>query len=375
MKNIRFYNLSKVNKRFEKKFIQSFKEINRKGRYIIGDFSKIFEKNFAKFCNSKYCVGVGNCFDAIKLSFVAYKILGEIKNGDEVLVPANTYIASILAVTAANLKPVFVESDVNTFNISPENILKKINKKTKAILAVDLYGNPADLIIIKKIAKRFNLKVIEDAAQAHGAKINGKPIGSISDTTCFSFFPGKNIGAFGDAGAVTTNNSKVYKIIKSLRNYGEEDFFNLKDRKYKNIYKGVNSRLDELQASILIAKLSKYTTELKKRNYIANYYLKNIKNYKIKLPAVKKNYKHAWHLFVIRCKNRDKLKSFLKKHKVQTMVHYPNPPHKQIAFKEFRNLPLKDTVKLSREVLSLPNCPTLKNQDLKYIVKIINKFK
>ena len=374
MKNITFYNLPKVNKQFEKIFIKSFSQINRKGRYIIGNFSNNFEKNFAKFCNSKYCVAVGNCFDAIKLSFVAYKILNEIKDGDEVLVPANTYIASILAVTAANLKPVFIESDINTFNISPDNILKAINRKTKAILAVDLYGYPADLITIKKIAKKFKLKVIEDAAQAHGAKIDGKPIGSISDATCFSFFPGKNIGAFGDAGAITTNDFKVYKIIRSLRNYGEEDFFNLKDRKYKSIYKGVNSRLDEVQAAVLIAKLSKYSAELKKRNFIAKYYLENIKNYKIKLPVTKKNYQHAWHLFVIKCKSRDKLRLFLKKNKIQTMIHYPVPPHKQIALKEFQNLSLLSTERLSKEILSLPNNPTLTIQDLKHVVKIINKF-
>lgn len=369
-----FYNLPKVNELYEKNFIRSFKQINRKGRYILGDFSKKFEKKFASFCNVKYCVAVGNCLDAIKLSFRAFKILGHMKNGDEVIVPANTYIASILGVLDANLKPAFVESDINTFNISPKNILKAVNKRTRAILAVDLYGHPADLIALKKIAKKFNLKIIEDAAQAHGAKISGKPIGSFSDTTCFSFFPGKNIGAFGDAGAVTTNNYKVYQIIRSLRNYGEKDFFNLKDRKYSNIYKGVNSRLDELQAAILLIKLNRYSDEQRKRNLIANFYLKNIKNYKIKLPITKKNYKHAWHLFVIKCKNRNKLKLFLKKNKIQTMIHYPIPPHKQIALKEFRNLPLRSTEKLSREVLSIPNNPTLKIKDLEHIVKVINKF-
>ena len=315
MKNIAFYNLPKINKKFEKKFIKSFIKINNNGRYILGDFSNKFEKNFAQFCKAKYCVGVGNCLDAIKLAFMAFKILGYMKDGDEVLVPANTYIASILGVIAANLKPVFVEADTNTFNISTENILKTITKKTKAILAVDLYGHPADLINIKKIAKKFKLKVVEDAAQSHGAKINKKTVGSISDVTCFSFFPGKNIGAFGDAGAVTTNNTNIYKIIRSLRNYGEEDFVSLKDRKYKNIYKGINSRLDEVQAVSLILKLENYFEDQKKRNFIASYYLKNIRNDKIKLPIVKKNFKHAWHLFVIKCKSRNRLKSYLKKRK------------------------------------------------------------
>ena len=206
------------------------------------------------------------------------------------------------------------------------------------------------------------------------AKINKKTVGSISDVTCFSFFPGKNIGAFGDAGAVTTNNTNIYKIIRSLRNYGEEDFVSLKDRKYKNIYKGINSRLDEVQAVSLILKLENYFEDQKKRNFIASYYLKNIRNDKIKLPIVKKNFKHAWHLFVIKCKSRNRLKSYLKKKKIQTMIHYPIPPHKQDALKEFKKLYLPKTKKLVQEILSLPNSPALTIKDLKYIVKVINKF-
>lgn len=374
MKEIKFYNLPLKNKLFEKKFIKSFQKINSKGRYIIAGFVEAFEKNFASFCGSKYCIAVANGFDALKLSFMAYKIYGNLKDGDEVLVPANTYIASILAVCAVNLKPVFVEPDQKTFNISIVDILKKINKKTKAILAVDLYGLPADLIKIKKIAKKYNIILIEDAAQAHGAKIDGKRIGSISDATCFSFFPGKNIGAFGDAGAITTNNLRISKIVKSLRNYGEENYSNLNDRKYRNFYKGVNSRMDEIQATILSEKLKLYYLDQKRRNYIANYYLKNIRNQKILLPSFSNNIKHAWHLFVIRTKSRNKLKNFLNKNKIQTIIHYPIPPHRQIAFKEYRKLKLKKTEQLSKEVLSLPNYPTITNNELKYIVKIINKF-
>jgi dTDP-4-amino-4,6-dideoxygalactose transaminase len=374
MKDIKFYNLPLKNRPFEKKFINSFRKINSKGRYIIAEYVEIFENNFAKFCGSKYCVAVANGFDAIKLSFMAYKIYGNLKNGDEVLVPANTYIASILAICAANLKPVFVEPNEKTFNISIEDILKKINKKTKAILAVDLYGLPADLVKIKKIAKKYNVILIEDAAQAHGAKINGKTIGSISDATCFSFFPGKNIGAFGDSGAVTTNNLKISKIVKSLRNYGEENYNNLKDRKYKNFYKGINSRMDEIQAIILNEKLKFYHLDQKKRKYIANFYLKNIKNPKILLPSFSKNIEHAWHLFVVRTKNRNKLKKFLHKKKIQTIIHYPIPPHRQVAFKEYRKLKLKKTEQLAKEILSLPNYPTITNKELKYIVNTINKF-
>ena len=374
MKKVNFYNISELNKKYEKNFIKNFRKINKAGRYVIGDYVKKFEKNFANYCNSKYCVAVGNCLDAIKLSFMAYKILGKLKSGDEVLVPANTYIASILGITSVGLKPVFVEPEPETFNISVENIKKSINKKTKAILVVDLYGHPADLFAIKRIARKKNLKIIEDAAQSCGARINNKMIGSISDTTCFSFFPGKNLGAFGDGGAVTTNNKKLYNIIKSLRNYGESVFENLKDRKYKNTYKGVNSRMDEIQAAILIDKLKDYSKYQKVREKIASFYLKNIKNSKIVLPKLNKNVEHAWHLFVVKCKCRDKLKKFLEANKIETMIHYPLPPHKQIAFKEFNKKKFHTTEKIYREILSLPIFPTLKQSEILRVVKTINNF-
>ena len=375
MKSIKFYNLSEINKKYEKTFFNSFKKINKRSQYIIGKEVKKFEKKFSRFCNSKYCLGVGNGFDALKLAFLSYKILGIIQDGDEVLVPANTYIASILAVTEVNLKPIFIEPDESTFNISVKNILAKINKKTKAILAVDLYGLPAELTKIKQIAKKYNLKVVEDAAQAHGAKIKEKRIGSISDITCFSFFPGKNIGALGDAGAITTNNLKVYNVIRSLRSYGEKNYINFKDRKYENFYKGVNSRLDEIQATILNMKLRDYPNVLKKRKMIAQYYLKKIKNPLIELPFPEKGFQSAWHLFVIKSHNRNKLRNYLKKNKIQTIIHYPIPPHKQLAFKEFNKLELKVTEKLSNSILSIPNFPTLKLKQLNYIVKVINNFR
>ena len=258
---------------------------------------------------------------------------------------------------------------------------------------VDLYGHPADLFEIKKIARKQNLKIIEDAAQSCGAKINNQMIGSISDTTCFSFFPGKNLGAFGDAGAVTTNNKKLYNIIKSLRNYGESVFENLKDRKYKNTYKGVNSRMDEIQAAILIDKLKDYSKYQKIRKKIANFYLKNIKNPKIVLPRLNKNIEHAWHLFVIKCKFRNKLKQFLGVNKIETMIHYPLPPHKQIAFEEFNKKKFSTTEKIQdikqaienlkkfsktekiyKEILSLPIFPTLKKSEILRVVKTINNF-
>ena len=374
MKKVKFYNISKLNRSYEKIFIKNFKLINNSGKYILGKKVSEFEKNLAKFCNSKYCVAVGNCVDAIKLSFMALKILRKIKDSDEVLVPANTYIASILGITSVNLKPKFVEPDPETFNISIENIKKSITKKTKGILIVDLYGHPADLLEIKNFAKRKGIHLIEDAAQSLGAKINNKMIGSISDTTCFSFFPGKNLGAFGDGGAVTTNDKKLFNIIKSLRNYGEDVFDNLKDRKYKNSYKGVNSRMDEVQAAILVSKLKDFKKHQKIRKKIADYYLKNIRNPKIILPKITKKVEHAWHLFVIKCKYRNKLRKFLKQNHIESMIHYPIPPHKQNAFKEFNKKKFQVTENIYKEILSLPIFPTLKKSDIHQVVKVINKF-
>ena len=371
----KFYNISKLNKKYENIFIKNFKKINKNGRYILGKNVEKFEKNFANYCQANYCVAVGNCLDAIKLSFVAFKILGALKDGDEVLVPANTYIASILGITTANLKPVFVEPDPETYNISAEMIKKSITKKTKAILTVDLYGHPSDLFAIKKIANKKKIILIEDAAQSLGARINNKKIGSISDATCFSFFPGKNLGAFGDGGAITTNNKKLYEITKSLRNYGEANFKNLNDRKYLNDYKGFNSRMDEIQASILVEKLKDFTKLQQRREKIANFYLKNIKNSKIILPKLSnKNIKHAWHQFVVKCKLRNKLRNILKLKNIETMIHYPKPPHKQKAFKELNNKKFPTTEKIYKEILSLPIFPTLQKKEILKIVNIINNF-
>ena len=371
---INFYNIGKQNQKFEKQFIEQFKKVNKEGRYILGKNSEIFERNFAKLTGSKYCIAVGNCLDAMRLTFEAYKKLSLIKNGDEVIVPANTYIATILSISQANLKPVLIDPDPLTYNISLSQVAKAYNKKTKAILTVDLYGHPSDLINLKKFAKEKKILLLEDAAQAHGAKVGKKIIGSISDATFFSFFPGKSLGAFGDAGAVTTSNVKLKNILVSLRNYGEEFYFKSADRKYRNEYIGFNSRLDELQAIALNLKLKFFNQEHKKRSYIANYYLKNIKNRKVVLPFIKKNTLHAWHLFIIRCKQRNQLKKYLLKNRIKTMIHYPIPPHKQKAYKNFNNLKLPLTDKLSQEVLSLPLSTTLKKNELKYIVNKINKF-
>jgi dTDP-4-amino-4,6-dideoxygalactose transaminase len=373
---INFYNIGKQNIKYENDYFKKFREINKLGKYILGKNSKDFEVKFSRFTKSKYCIVVGNCLDAIRLTFEAYKILKLLKEGDEVIVPGNTYIATILGISQSQLKPVLVDPDPLTFNISLNQVKKVFNKKTKAILAVDLYGYPADLLNIKRFARKNKILLLEDAAQAHGARIANKVVGSISDATFFSFFPGKNLGAFGDAGAITTSNKKLRDVLCSIRNYGEEYYSNLSNRKYKNKYIGFNSRLDELQAVILNLKLKSFFTEQAKRTLIADYYLKNIKNKKIQLPFIDKKHKavHAWHLFVVRCNVRNKLKKYLQKFGIQTMIHYPIPPHKQVAYKNLIKNKLPITENLSKTILSLPLNTTLKFNQIKYLVKIINKF-
>jgi|TARA_B100001063_G_C16724314_1_gene535404 dTDP-4-amino-4,6-dideoxygalactose transaminase len=374
MKTIKFYNLSDLNKKYTKRFVNQFYKLNKIGRYILGANTEKFEKNFAKFCKAKYAIGVGNCYDALFISFKAYKEMGLLKDGDEVIVPTNTYIASVLSITGANLKPVFVEPDLETFNLKASIIEKYLTKKTKAILAVDLYGHPADLINIKKIARKKNLVVIEDAAQSQGAKIKNKMIGSIADATCFSFFPGKLMGAFGDAGAITTNDIRLYKIAKSIRNFGEKNYYNYQDRKYENIYHGVNSRMDELQAIILNEKLKTFSEEQRKRAKIIKYYLKHIRNKVVELPIVKKGFLHAWHLFVIKTSSRNKLMKYLNKNGIQTMLHYPIPPYRQKMYKKSKIKSKTFSDNLNKKLLSLPVNSSLSLKEAKYVVDKINSF-
>jgi len=375
VKNIKFYNLSILNKKYEKYFISSFKKINNNGRYIIGSYVKKFEKKLSNFCNSRYAVGVGNCVDAIKLSFMTLKIVGNLKDGDEVLVPANTYVASIIGILSANLVPKIVDINSSTFNINVSQIEESITKKTKAILVVELYGHPSEVDVINKIAKKYKLQVVLDAAQSLGASYKKKNVGSYFDLTCFSFFPGKNLGAFGDAGAIVTKSKKNYEILNSLRNYGEKPFSDLKDRKYINNYIGVNSRLDEIQASVLLRKLKNFKRDQANREKIANFYNKNIINKLLIKPVQLKHTNHAWHLYVVKCKYRNKLKKYLKKNGIETMIHYPRPFYKQPAFSQFIFDKTPTTDKIYNEILSIPLHPNLKKKEIQYIVKIINEFK
>ena len=289
------------------------------------------------------------------------------QDGDEVLVPANTYIASILSVTANNLNPVLVEPDISTYNIDPSKIEAKINKKTKAILVVHLYGQAGPMNEINAIAKKYNLKVIEDSAQAHGAVYNGKRTGNLGDASGFSFYPGKNLGCLGDGGAVTTNDDQLADIVKTLRNYGSKV-------KYVNEFKGMNSRLDEIHAAVLRVKLKGLDMDNEKRRKISMTYRKEIKNEQLILPKVTNEMAHVWHLFVIRSAMREQLQQYLTKEGVQTLIHYPIAPHKQAAYKEWNqhNLPL--TEQIHDQVLSLPISPVISDQEAETVIKIINQF-
>jgi len=371
---IPFYKLSDLNSKYLDRYIESIKTIFESGMYILGEEVAKFENDFAQYCGTKYAIAVSNGLDALIMSLRAYKELGVLSDGDEVIVPSNTYIASILSITAANLSPILVEPDIRTYNLNPLEIEKKISKKTKCILVVHLYGQPCNMDLINQIAEKYNLIVIEDAAQAHGARYKSKRAGNLSNAGCFSFFPGKNLGAIGDAGAITTNDDELAAILKSLRNYGEALFDDLSKRKYQNWYKGFNTRMDEVQASILRMKLKDLDSDNKKRNDIAKFYLKNINNEEITLPYVLENSEPVWHLFVIRHKKRNELKAFLFDKGIATLIHYPIPPHKQKAFKEWNHLTYEISESVHNEILSIPLALHLSSDDLKYIVNSINEF-
>jgi dTDP-4-amino-4,6-dideoxygalactose transaminase len=368
---INFLNLKQINKQYREELIESCTRVIDSGWYIGGNELSEFEKNFAIYCGTKYAIGVANGLDALILIIRAWKELGKLKEGDEIIVPANTYIASMLAITANNLKPILVEPESNSFNISPSSIEAAITDKTKAILAVHLYGQLADMLSIKTISEKHNLLIIEDAAQAHGAALNGIKAGNWGDAAAFSFYPGKNLGALGDAGAITTNDQKLANVLTALRNYGSHE-------KYINIYAGVNSRLDEIQAAMLNVKLKYLDSEVSHRRAIAEMYLENIKNPLIKLPILNINAmsfdQHVWHLFVILCEKRDELQKFLENKGIQTLIHYPIPPHKQLAYKELNQLSFPITERIHDQVLSLPISPTLTFTDVQKIIESINEF-
>ena len=364
---IKFLDLKKINAPYETAFQEKLKLVLENGWYILGNEVATFESNFANYCQAKYCIGVGNGFDALVLIFKGYIQLGKLQKGDEVIVPANTYIASILAILEADLVPVLVEPKLETYNLNPDLILENITSKTKAILAVHLYGQLAEMEKINAIAIQNNLIVVEDAAQAHGAILNFRKSGNLSNAAAFSFYPGKNLGALGDGGAVVTNDSELAKVIQSLRNYGSE-------AKYQNEFIGVNSRLDELQAAFLNVKLPNLDAENTIRKAIAKRYLSEIKNDKISLPLWDLSDNHVFHLFVIRTENREELQKYLLENGIQTVIHYPIPPHKQKAFKAWNHLSFPITERIHKEVLSLPISPVLTKEEVDFVVSILNQY-
>nr|AXL04832.1 dTDP-6-deoxy-D-xylo-hex-3-ulose aminase [Aeromonas hydrophila] len=364
---IDFLNLKKINAKYQRDLKDACARVIDSGWYIMGNELAQFESEFAEYCGTKYVVGVANGLDALILTLRAWKELGRLKDGDEVIVQANTYIASILAITENNLVPVLVEPNPVTYNLEPSSVRTAISSKTKAILPVHLYGYLSPMPELMAIAAEHNLLVLEDCAQAHGAKINDKRAGNWGDAAGFSFYPGKNLGALGDAGAITTNDYNLFQTLRALRNYGSH-------KKYENIYQGVNSRLDEIQAAMLRVKLPYLEEEIKVRQKIAKAYRDGIKNTQVVLPQVEAEEQHVWHLFVVKCSQRELLQKWLTKQGIQTLIHYPIPPHKQKAYSEWNNSSLPFTENLHLEVLSLPLDPTMSNENIKHVINAVNGF-
>lgn len=363
--NIPFVSFEPMHKEIKEEMLNKFKEVYEKNWFIQGDEVKKFEKEFAEFCESKYCIGCGNGLDALYLILRGYDI-GE---GDEVIVPSNTYIATALAASYVGAKPVFVEPDLLTYNINPQIVEKAITNRTKAIMAVHLYGQPADMDEINRIAKKYNLKVIEDSAQAHGALYKGRKTGGLGDAAGFSFYPGKNLGALGDAGAVVTNDKELADRIRAISNYGS-------DRKYHHIYKGTNSRLDEVQAAFLRIKLKNLNKWNEDRRKTAQKYINGINNANIIKPVEADYAKHVWHIFSIRTDKRDEFENHLNDNGIGTNTHYPIPMHMQEAYKDLNikqgALPISEEI--SNSVLSLPMWYGMKDEEIQYIINKINNY-
>ncbi len=370
---INFLDLKAVNDSFEPDLSNAIKRVLDSGWYLLGNEVKAFEQEYANYIGTQYCIGVANGLDALRLIIKAYTELGEMKEGDEIIVPANTYIATILAITENKLNPILIEPNLNTYQIDENLIEAAITQKTKAIMLVHLYGQCAYTEKIGELSKKYNLKVIEDNAQAHGClyrktdSSKWEKTGSIGNASGHSFYPGKNLGALGDAGAVTTNDKTLAKTIYSLANYGSSE-------KYIFDFKGLNSRLDEIQAAILRVKLRHLDKDLQLRKKVAYYYIKNIKNPQIILPVISDWNSHVFHIFPIRCKERNNLQQYLRENNIQTLIHYPIPPHRQKCYKNWNHLSFPITEKIHNEELSLPMSPILTDKEIKYVVEIINHY-
>ncbi len=372
---IKFLDLQKINAQYADALKKATAEVIDSGWYLLGERVQRFERHLAEYIGVKHAIGTGNGLDALRLILKAYIELGKMKEGDEVIVPANTYIATILAITDNRLKPVLVEPDINTYNLDISLIEQHITEHTRAIMVVHLYGQVCWSSELQKIAKKYDLKIIEDNAQAIGAEWEGKKTGALGDAAGLSFYPGKNLGALGDAGAVTTNDSELAEVVRALANYGSK-------QKYVNDYQGLNSRLDELQAAFLEVKLKFLDAENERRREIAEYYCTNITNPSVILPNPK-NYSlftlpysltHVWHLFVIRHTQRDKLQQSLANNEIQTLIHYPIPPHKQLAYVNMNSVPLSITEEIHKTALSLPISPVMVHTEEEKIVNVLNSL-
>lgn len=381
---IQFLDIKKITEKYNSEIYDAVKRVIDSGWYLLGKETQQFELNYSEYIGTKHCIAVANGLDALRLILRAYIEMGVMNEGDEVIVPANTYIASILAITENRLVPIFVEPDINTFQIDDSKIEQKITGKTKAIMLVHLYGQCAYTSKIQEVCDKYQLKLVEDNAQAHGCKfieqlsvdsqfstLNSQPLtritGSIGDAAGHSFYPGKNLGAFGDAGAVTTDDDELARILRAIANYGSSI-------KYVSDYKGLNSRMDEIQAAILNVKLKYLNDDILLRRHVAKCYIENINNSLIKLPEIRDLDSHVFHLFPVLCESRDELQQFFTQKGIQTLIHYPIPPHKQNCYKEYNQYSMPVTELIHSQELSLPMSPVLTNDEIQKVVEAVNSF-
>ena len=367
-----FLDLKSINAQYRDELVAAARRVIDSGWYLLGAELDAFESEFAAYCGARHCVGVGNGLDALVLTLRAWKEMGRLADGDEVIVPSHTYIATCLAVTATGLRPVLVEPDPDTYNICPRAIEAAVNDRTRAIIAVHLYGRLAPMADIMALANEHDLLVLEDAAQAHGASIDGRRAGNWGDASGFSFYPGKNLGALGDGGAMTTNDADLAHLVRALGNYGSE-------KKYENAYQGVNSRLDEIQAAMLRVRLSHLDTEIARRREIARAYADRIGHPDIRLPIPEQAGQdllrsHVFHLFVVRSKRRDALQAYLHDRDVRTLIHYPIAMHQQQAYADWNSLSLPVAESMAAEVLSLPISPVMTDDDVDEVIDACNGF-
>lgn len=361
---IKFLDLKAINEHYRIEMEASIKRVLDSGWYLLGKEIESFEKEFSEYCGVKHAIGCANGLDALKLIIQAYGF----GSGDEIIAPANTYIASLISISANGATPVLVEPDINTYLIDPEKIEDAITSRTKAIMVVHLYGRAAGMTRIWEIARRYNLKVIEDSAQAHGAMYNGRRVGNLGDASGFSFYPGKNLGCLGDGGAVTTNDDELAEKIRALRNYGS-------DVKYHFPYRGTNSRLDEIQAALLRVKLPHLDDDNAIRRRIAERYCSGIKNPNIVLPSLPDDaMQNVWHVFPVQVRNRAEFQQYLSDNGIQTVIHYPIPPHRQPAYVEWHGLTLPITEKIHEEIISLPISPVMTEDEVDRVVDVVNDY-